>query len=358
MIWRIEKFQVVPWPKENYGKFFSGDSYIVLRTYYKKPDDKKFSYDIHFWLGQDSSQDEMGTAAYKTVELDDYLGTTPVQFREVQGYESDSFLALFPKFQTMKGGVDSGFKVVKPEEYKPRLLQVKGAKNRIVVREVPKHVDSLNIGDVFLLDCGLELFQFNGSQSNPLERTKCGELLRAIETERKGKAKTLVLTETDTADLKTFFAALGSEGKIKSAQDGGSDHAVQTEKKLFRLSDASGQIQFKEEATGKIYYKMLDTNDVFVLDIGSSVFVWMGKNATAQEKKLGIQYAVDYLKKYNRPLHTPVSRVLEGGENQVFHDALDGQESGKPNFTIKKANATVQAKDPNQAPPPQLKNLW
>jgi hypothetical protein len=49
---------------------------------------------------------------------------------------------------------------------------------------------------------------------------------------------------------------------------------------------------------------------------------------------------------------------LEGGENQVFHDALDGQESGKPNFTIKKANATVQAKDPNQAPPPQLKNLW
>jgi len=31
-IWRIEKFKVVPWPKEEYGNFFSGDSYIVLHV--------------------------------------------------------------------------------------------------------------------------------------------------------------------------------------------------------------------------------------------------------------------------------------------------------------------------------------
>jgi hypothetical protein len=32
MIWRIEKMQVVPWERKLYGKFYSGDSYIVLNV--------------------------------------------------------------------------------------------------------------------------------------------------------------------------------------------------------------------------------------------------------------------------------------------------------------------------------------
>ena len=45
-VWRIEKFQVVPWPEEKYGTFHTGDSYIVMNTY-KKPDEDKLYYDVH-----------------------------------------------------------------------------------------------------------------------------------------------------------------------------------------------------------------------------------------------------------------------------------------------------------------------
>ncbi|RRT75226.1 hypothetical protein B296_00003787 [Ensete ventricosum] len=31
-IWRIENFQPVPIPKSDYGKFYSGDSYIILQV--------------------------------------------------------------------------------------------------------------------------------------------------------------------------------------------------------------------------------------------------------------------------------------------------------------------------------------
>ena len=54
--------------------------------------------DVHFWIGKQSTQDEYGTAAYKTVELDTYHDDKPIQHREVQDYESDLFKSYFRKF--------------------------------------------------------------------------------------------------------------------------------------------------------------------------------------------------------------------------------------------------------------------
>ena len=33
-------FKVTDWPKEDYGKFYSGDSYIILNTYKEKESDE------------------------------------------------------------------------------------------------------------------------------------------------------------------------------------------------------------------------------------------------------------------------------------------------------------------------------
>lgn len=53
------------------------------------------SYDIHYWIGSMSTQDEQGAAAVYAIQLDEFLRCAPVQHREVQNHESDTFRGYF-----------------------------------------------------------------------------------------------------------------------------------------------------------------------------------------------------------------------------------------------------------------------
>jgi gelsolin len=319
-IWRVEQFKIVPVPKNTYGSFYNGDSYILLKTY-KVAD--QLAWNVHFWLGNTTSQDEAGTAAYKTVELDDYLGGKPVQYREISGHESSLFHSYFPKgTRVFDGGVASGFHNVKPEEYKPRLLQVKGKGKHVVVTQVPLTRDSLNSGDAFLLDLGLKVVQWMGSKVNVNERQKAAAFARALDDERGGKVTVEVHNEGDK-DMAEFWKHLGGEGPIKSADAGGSDVVEAATKRLIKISDTTGTLQFTPVAEGKVTRSQLQSSDAFIFDIGSEIFAWIGSGASVKEKKSALQYALDYTKKYNRPSYLPIIRILEGGENEVFEHSFD-----------------------------------
>ncbi|RXM91123.1 Advillin [Acipenser ruthenus] len=128
IIWRIEKMDLAPVPQKAYGSFFEGDCYILLST---MKSGNTFTYDIHYWIGLESSLDEQGSAAIYTTQLDDHLGGSPVQHREVQGHESDCFRGYFKQgIIYKKGGVASGMKHVETNSYDvKRLLHVKGKRN-------------------------------------------------------------------------------------------------------------------------------------------------------------------------------------------------------------------------------------
>jgi gelsolin len=324
-IWRIEKFRVKA-SKTPPGTFYSDDSYICLNTY-KVPETEKLAWDIHFWIGSTSSQDEYGTAAYKTVELDDFLGGGPVQHREVMDHESSLFLSYFKDtggIRLLEGGVESGFNPVKPEEYKPRLLHLKGRKN-IRVTEVPIKVESLNEGDVFILDCGLMIYQWQGKKAGKNEKARAGQLCRAIDDERRGKPEVEVFAQGDK-DAGEFWKAFGLDAEpAEIPADSGDDAEWEkkSEKRLLHLSDASGKLEFKMVAETTVKKSQLISDDVFIFDIGSEVFVWVGKGASKEEKRQAMQYAQNYLKEYKRPAWLPISRILEGGENEVFNSSFD-----------------------------------
>jgi gelsolin len=336
-VWRIEKFKVKHWPKEKYGEFFGGDSYIILHT--KLTDEGKKEYDVFFWLGGETSQDEAGTAAYKTVELDDLLGDEPVQYREVQGNESKKFLDIFPKMTVMAGGVESGFNHVKPTEYKPRLMHVTGYKQKVQVYEVPLSVDSLNDSDCFVLDNGLTIFQFNGTKCSAWEKRKAAAIVQGLKASRLGKVNNEYvidgLQDKGNKLIEDFWNLLG--GRPKSIKD---EEELKEPPKvvlsMHHVSDASGKMTIKEVCKGKLEKSALVSDDAFIIDAGGMLFVWIGSGANKSEKLRAMEFATEYLASQGRPPNVPIARVMEGKEPAEFWEVFAGKAVGGRNQDAKK----------------------
>ncbi|XP_053380634.1 gelsolin-like protein 2 [Mercenaria mercenaria] len=315
-IWRIVKFKVTHWPVPDYGKFFDGDSYIILNTY-KEEDSDQLLYDVHFWIGKNSSQDEYGTAAYKTVELDILLDDRPIQHREVQGHESKLFKSYFNTVTILRGGAESGFKKVEATKYESRLLHFHGDRKHVEVTEIARCLDMVDSSDVYILDLGLKIYQWNGRNSNKDERFRAAGYVNEIKHQR-GKCTSETIDE-GTKSCGAFYNRLD-----EVAESNGNNNVHSTEpltKKLFRLSDETGQMTFKLEKEGKMTHNDLDTNDVFILDTCNDVFVWIGNDTTNNEKKNAMAYAHNYLMRTQHPL-IPITCVGEGKLSQEFNVAL------------------------------------
>jgi len=336
-VWRIEKFKVKDWPKDKYGDFFGGDSYIILHT--KINEEGKKEYDVFFWLGAETSQDEAGTAAYKTVELDDLLGDEPVQYREVQGNESKRFLELFPKMTVMAGGVESGFNHVKPTEYKPRLLHITGFKQKVQVYEVPLSVDELNNSDCFVLDNGLAIFQFNGTKSSAWEKRKAQAIVQGLKAARLGKVN-VEYTIDGLADkgnklIEDFWTLLGGRPKSIKEEEKLEDHP-KVVLSMHRVSDSSGKMTIEEVCKGKLDKSLLSSDDAFLVDAGGMLFVWIGAKADKNERARAMEFATEYLATNDRPPNVPIARVSEGKEPGEFWEVFGGKQVGGRTHDAKK----------------------
>ncbi|XP_060079404.1 gelsolin-like protein 2 [Ylistrum balloti] len=311
-IWRIVKFQVTHWPKEQYGQFYDGDSYIVLKTT-DEPGSGELALHVHFWIGKYSSQDEYGTAAYKTVELDTLLDDRAVQHREVQGHESELFKSYFNSIMILKGGAETGFRHVAPEEYKPRLLHFSGVRSRVEVVEVAFSKRSLKTDDVFILDLGRDLYQWNGSGSNKDERFKAMSFLSNLKIERKATSETL---EEDMLHPEhKFYAALPeTELEDEDSDDEAGEDSIE-DKLLYQLSDSSGKLAMSQVKTGNVTPCDLKSEDVFLLLHKSlGVFVWVGKTTSEKEKKNGMTYAHNFLHD-RKQCYLPITVVREGQQS-------------------------------------------
>ena len=322
-IWRVENkrdendnpdFGIASWPKKMYGKFHRGDSYIALLTS-KDEESDGLVWDIFFWIGSESSQDEYGVAAYKANELDALLGSAPVQHREVEGEESDEFVKCFPKGITyLEGGIDSGFRKVSDldGEHVKRLYKFhKGPKDHAArCSEVPLKCSSLNDGDAFLLDAGNKVYTWFGHTVSPFEKSKSASVAHNL---RQNRLKDCECVLDVGGDDEEFWSLLGGKGDIKPAEKGEDAPKKAKVSKMYTLSDNTGALQVKEVPLSK---SSLVSNDVCLVDVGKNVFVWIGKDSSKNEQEQAMMVVNRYLRAMDRNKTTCVSRVMEGQERR------------------------------------------
>lgn len=324
-IWRIENFKPVKFPQNDYGKFYSGDSYIILNTKVNKRGEK--TWDIHYWLGKETTQDESGSAAIFAVQLDDHLGGVPLQYRETQEHESQLFLSYFKTgIRYLPGGKSSGFTHVDRNAFEKRLFQVKGSRN-IRVKQVDASISSMNKGDCFILDVGKDIYVYVGTKSKRVERLKAISAANQIrDQDHAGKSKVHIIDEySPDHDFADFFSALGS-GSASAVPDesaGGDDaHFEQSQERtvaLYRVSDASGSLKIDKVAEKPLQQSVLDGNDCFILDTtDSNIFVWVGKKCTQKEKQEAMVKGQNFLTSQKYPAWTQVQRIVEGAEPTAF----------------------------------------
>jgi len=333
-IWRVENkrdengnpdFGINVWPKEHYGEFYQGDSYIVLKT--SKNED--LEWDIYFWIGSESSQDEYGVAAYKANELDDLLGDIPIQHREVQGLESPDFLSCFlGSIKYLKGGIASGFREVGADTEtgveKPTQLFLihKDSGRNGVIRSIGKPVSatSLNDSDAFVLDTVSVVYTWYGNQCSPFEKRRALEVANTLTESRSGHSKLeadITGGSHDDEIVNAFWTALG--GKTDAIAAAVTDESVIKEveakpTKMMILNDVDSHLVLTE--VDPPLQDKLETGIVAMMDIGSDIVIWVGKESTKREQAQAMTMLGTYLKMLQRQNNTRVLRIREGQESR------------------------------------------
>ncbi|XP_064076123.1 gelsolin-like [Vanessa tameamea] len=298
-------------------------------------DNSTLSHDVHFWLGNQTTQDKKGAAAILTVTLDDQLGGKAVHHREVQGHETSKFLGYFrPAIRYLVGGNESGFNEVETNAgVEKRLLKLSGCDN-MRIEEVPPEASSLTRDHCFILEVDHDIFVLVPEGAKATQKRKIISVANKLRDDyHNGRATIEIIDEfSPNDDYGLFFEALGSGSKDELIDD----EDIQT----FTRTSASTVYFYKvvvgdelelEELNKPFKQKQLSSEDVFILDTPcSGIYIWLGNDVDEDIKKNYNDIVQKFLEDKEYPSWMHVTRLVEGAESSAFKQYFHNWDSVMP----------------------------
>ncbi|XP_070247159.1 villin-like protein isoform X1 [Myotis yumanensis] len=324
-IWIIENLKLVPVPEGAYGNFFEEHCYVVLHVPQSLRATQGTPKDLHYWIGKKADAEAQGAAGTFVQHLQETLGNATVQHREVQAHESDCFCSYFrPGIIYRKGGLASALKHVETNMCNiRRLLRIKGKKH-VSATEVQLSWESFNKDDIFLLDLGKVMIQWNGPKSSISEKARALALTCSLQDrERAGRAQIGVVEDEAKASglMEIMETVLGRRlGNLYAAIPSRSINQLQKARvHLYHIYQKDKDLVIQELATRLLTQDLLHEEECYILDHGGcKIYLWQGRRSNHQEKTISFSQAQGFIQAKGYPTYTNVEVLNQGAESAAF----------------------------------------
>ena len=351
---------------ESYGSFNVQKSYIILHTSFSQG---FFHYRLHSWVGTRCPQEMRDQTEERLKELETglILHDLEVITREYEREEAKEFRDYFESELEYVEPVTLRT-AVGPNFTEKTLYQLKG-RNNIHLKRVNAVPESLNSGDVFVLEDSFGIYQFNGIKSNKMERGKALDFGVQLRIERNARVRVHIIDEGNPQcehENNKFWAVLlldrdergefivpgaekseitgatptGLEKPIKSAEEGGIDNDFEVEYvKSWRfyqilpttiptdLTELENiPVELKEVAIDEKgpSIALLNEFSVSILDCGTEIFLWYGNFSSLKARTAGRDKAKQLKEEATREPCTIVTKVRQRTESYVFKEKFTG----------------------------------
>jgi gelsolin len=185
-------------------------------------------------------------------------------------------------------------------------------------------VNSLNSGDVFILDHNYVIFQWFGKNASQMKRGKALNITTRMRDERMNRVKAEVILQNQGKETDQFWEILGGQGEIAPANstytDEQWDQLEFDEYKIYSLilstDEKSLEVSVVETSGQILSTSMINPDLSYIIDDQFELFLWYGKGSLIPviARTLAMNEAKRIISDSGRPEWTKVTTVEQGLE--------------------------------------------
>ncbi|XP_031843852.1 supervillin isoform X2 [Nomia melanderi] len=210
---------------------------------------------------------------------------------------------------TLRNVAESNVSLNKLQPYKDLMLILIKGRRHVQVKLIAPVAENINSGDNFVLVTKTEVYNYVGKYCNVIEKVRGAKIAMTIQQNKDlGTQATQVITINEDkvtctrSQLQKFWNYLGVESENIDVIDAGHPDEDELYETTMIHTNMIYEMKGEELVPLDKYWgaipkiEMLDPNKVLVFDFGSEMYIWSGKGASVDKKKIATNLATEMWK--------------------------------------------------------------